>query len=364
MTVLKVVGLGQSYAKKTILKSVDFSVDAGEVVCLLGASGSGKSTCLRLIAGLEKVKQGAIYLNDKLVGDPNHALDPKERQVGLMFQDFALFSHMNVEKNVGYGLRNISPSERKQKVQEILEKVQLSDYAQAMPQTLSGGQQQRAALARAMVYKPKILLLDEPFSGLDRNMREKLRDQTLHIIKESNIAAVMVTHDPEEAMFMGDKILLLNRGIIEQQGRPEDIYYTPATPHVARFFGDMNEIEGRVEQGQIQTILGPLGQCDKPEGSKVLAMIRPEGLKLCPINLLPQKREIRVIVEAARRVGRGSMVHMGLKDLSIKGAQDLHLHARIDGTFMPHMGSEFALGIDKNLVYVFESNEAHNENAA
>ena len=348
---LKVSKLSHAYGTSMVLNGLSFDVVAGEVLCLLGASGSGKTTCLRLIAGLERVQRGEIYLDNRLMGSASCQVPPKERGLGFVFQDYALFPHMSVAQNVGYGLRGLDRKSHRLKVMALLEEVQLQAFSDASPATLSGGQQQRVALMRALATEPRLILLDEPFSGLDRRMRSKLRDDTLHRIKSASAAAVMVTHDPEEAMFMADKIVLINAGRSEQQGSPAEVYHHPKTPLVADFFGEMNRLYGTVRvDGGVDTRLGILGHSDAAAGSAVQVLIRPEALRLCPVKLMPSEDAPRVIVEAARRVGRSSLVHMG-----VKGAEHIHLHARLDGAFMPEEGAEFGLGIDQELVYVFDA---------
>jgi len=218
------------------LKAVDgmtLEVERGELVCLLGPSGCGKTTALRVAAGLEHLQQGRVRVNGRTVAEPGRELAPEARGVGLVFQDFALFPHLSVRDNVAFGLRGLDAAERRRRVDRVLAQVDMVEQSGSWPHTLSGGQQQRIALARALAPRPRVMLLDEPFSGLDSSLRNLIRDQTLHVLKESGAATLMVTHDPEEAMFMADRIALMRGGRLVQVGRPTELYFSPADAFVA-----------------------------------------------------------------------------------------------------------------------------------
>ena len=324
------------------VSNVSFDVAQGEFLCLLGPSGCGKTTCLRIAAGLNRLTDGEVCLGQSLVAARNKHLAPERRSVGLMFQDFALFPHMNVRANVAFG------KGRDADIEGLLIQLDLAPLAGALPHELSGGQQQRVALARALAAKPDILLLDEPFSGLDPSLRAKVRDDTLHIIKESGTTALMVTHDPDEALFMADRLAVMREGEIVQMGAPNDLFFHPESAFVAQFFGETNLLPGTVDQGWVVTDLGRLRQTTLPHKSKLDVLIRPEGLNLCQLK---GPGMASVEVEASRQLGRQSMIHMALAT----GHGNLHLHCKMEGQFLPEPGERFGLGVNPDLVYVFEA---------
>ena len=209
-TILKIDEISLSFASNdadvSVLKRYSLTLQAGETVCILGSSGCGKSSLLRVIAGFESIDAGAIYLNDTLLSSATHTVAPEHRRVGFMFQDYALFPHLNVAQNIGFGLKKLSTQAREQQVQALLKLVDLEPYAKRFPHELSGGQQQRAALARALAPKPDILLLDEPFSNLDADTRERLIVELRAILKQTGVTTLMVTHSHSEAVALGDRI--------------------------------------------------------------------------------------------------------------------------------------------------------------
>ena len=229
-----------------------------EILCLLGPSGCGKTTILRLAAGLELPTRGTIQVGGRLVSGNGAFVPPERRDVGLLFQDYALFPHLSIAGNIAFGLRSMSEPEQKQRIGEMLKLTHLSGRGDTYPHTLSGGEQQRVALARALAPRPRVLLLDEPFSGLDTQLRQKVRDETLHVLKEVGAAVVLVTHDPEEALFMADRIALMKAGRIVQVGEPTDLYFHPAEAFAAEFFGEINRLSSRVSGGKIPSPFGPL----------------------------------------------------------------------------------------------------------
>ncbi len=345
-SLLSVQGLSHTWGSEQVLDGLSFNVAAGKIACLLGASGSGKSTTLRLIAGLERLQAGRIDIGGRNVASPGMQVPAQDRSVGLMFQDYALFPHMRAWQNVAYGLHRLPRTLRKKRAMELLDEVSMADLADAFPQQLSGGQQQRVALARALAPEPKVLLLDEPFSGLDGGLRSRLRDMTLHVVKERNIAAIVVTHDADEALFMADWIVLIEKGHLLQQGLPSQIYYEPRSPEVVKFFGDVNRLDGWVEAGRIQTLLGPVSETKLPAGTQVDVYARPEAIRICPVAMQPG--ETLVEIRAARALGRQSVLHMDVVDVPQQ-----HIHARIAGQFLPKEGSQFGVGLDASMTYVF-----------
>ncbi|MEE8213498.1 MAG: ABC transporter ATP-binding protein, partial [Alphaproteobacteria bacterium] len=278
---LHIVGVSHSYGDNQVLDNASLMIPAGELVCLLGPSGSGKTTLMRLAAGLERLQQGKIVIDDEIVAAPDLHVPPDHRGIGLMFQDYALFPHLSIIDNVTFGLLDRPKDQARRRAMDMLDQVGMTTHAQSHPHMLSGGQQQRVALARALAPEPKLLLLDEPFSGLDTNMRGKIREETLAVLKASGGATVMVTHDPEEAMFMADRIKVLgNYGRILQTGRPHEIYYHPEHEFVANLFGLMNRFEGVIAGGWVEIPLGKIRANGLGEGRPVEVLVRPEGVTL------------------------------------------------------------------------------------
>jgi iron(III) transport system ATP-binding protein len=360
MDALTLEHVSHAYGAVQAVRDVSLSLAPGELMCLLGPSGCGKTTVLRVTAGLETLQQGRVLIDGEVVADGRAQAPPEARNVGLMFQDYALFPHLSAADNVAFGLRRLPAAERRARTRAALEQVGMTGQAGSFPHTLSGGQQQRVALARALAPQPRIMLLDEPFSGLDVRLRNQVRDDALHVLKSSGAATLMVTHDPEEAMFMADRIAVMHDGRILQAGPPADLYYAPADAFVAGFFGDINRLRAEVRHGRVATVLGELEAGGLAEGQPVEVLIRPEALKLQPPSAAGSGGEDgegggRVRVMAARLLGRTSLVH-----LSVDGAdgQDLHLHARVPGRFLPQENEILTVHLDRSQTFVFAAGEA------
>ena len=346
---LELVDVWLSYKGFAALDGMNLCLEPGEVVCLLGPSGCGKTTSLRMAAGLEQLESGQVRINGQVVTCRKTFVPPEKRHVAFMFQDYALFPHLTLLKNVAFGLKSLPKTERMPAAKAALQRVSMDGYEDHFPHMLSGGQQQRVALARALVTKPKLLLLDEPFSGLDISLRAEMRDDTLHLIKESNAAAVLVTHDPEEAMFMGDRIVLMDKGKVVQQGTPQELYFNPKTPFAASFFGEINLVPGKALDGEIVTPLGPIRSTELPDETQVDVLIRPEAIHLCPCDSLFEGMPMAE-VETSRLLGKSSMMHLTLLD----DEHPMHIHARVQGNFLPEIGEKFGLGVNNELTFVFE----------
>jgi iron(III) transport system ATP-binding protein len=273
-------GVGQRYGRVTALTGVSLDVAEGEIVCLLGPSGSGKSTLLRLVAGIERPTEGRVSIDGAEVAGPGRFVEPERRRVGMVFQDYALFPHLTVAANVGFGLRGRPRAESDRIVAGLLGRVGLSRYASSFPHMLSGGERQRVALARALAPAPRVLLMDEPFSSLDGRLRDQVREDTLDLLRETATTTLFVTHDPDEAMQAADRIALLHEGRLVQCGTPDELYTRPATLFAARFFSDINELGGTCRQGQVETPLGVFAAPALPEGAPARVCIRPEHLRL------------------------------------------------------------------------------------
>ena len=333
---------------------VSLAIGEGEIVCLVGPSGCGKSTLLRVAAGLERLQAGSVQIAGKTVADGRTNVPPERRGIGLVFQDYALFPHLSVLNNVRFGLRRMGWAAQRIHALETLDRVGMAEFAAAFPHQLSGGQQQRVALARALAPKPRVLLLDEPFSGLDVQLRAQVRDRTLHLLQESGAATMIVTHDPEEAMFLADRIALMRAGRLVQVGAPADLYLRPVDAFSAAFFGEVNRLPGIVQGGCVETPLGLVSGAGFADGQPVQVLIRPEALAL---SLPPAELGATCArVEAARLLGRTSLVHLELEDGS---GSTLHLHSRVPGRFLPAEGSELFVSFDPAQAFVFPQTGPH-----
>jgi iron(III) transport system ATP-binding protein len=266
------------YGDFTALHDVSLDIAAGEVVCLLGPSGCGKTTLLRLASGIERPTSGEVLLNNRVVAGPGAFVPPEKRNVGLMFQDFALFPHLTILENVCFGLRFMPKDTARAEAMKALARVGLDSYADEHPHTLSGGQQQRVALARALVPRPSIILMDEPFSGLDVQLREQIRSETLALLRETRSTCLLVTHDPDEAMQLGDRIAVMRRGRIIEAGTAETLYHDPADLFVARLFSQINEIPADVTGGAVITPFGRYPAPGHAEGDRVVLCVRQRAV--------------------------------------------------------------------------------------
>ncbi|MBN8197225.1 ABC transporter ATP-binding protein [Thalassospira povalilytica] len=340
---LKMSNVSHMFGKNRVLRDISFDVAPGELVCLLGPSGCGKTTALRLAAGLEKLQVGEISVSDQVVARPGEYVEPEKRGVGMVFQDYALFPHLNVAKNIAFGLRHFSEQDRSVAVKRALDQVGMSDYEHAFPHELSGGQQQRIALARALAPTPRIMLLDEPFSGLDVARRADLRDTTLHVLKNAGIATVMVTHDPQEAMYMADRIIIMNEGQIMQDGTPETLYFRPESRFVASFFGEVNHFPSVVANGSVKTPVGVLDDVGLADGTDVDVLIRPEGLH---IGDAVNGHDILANVDAVRALGEVNLMHLTLHSGG-------HIHARVPRRFSTLNQKSVAITLDPEMTFVF-----------
>jgi iron(III) transport system ATP-binding protein len=267
------------------VEGLTLAVERGEILALLGPSGCGKTTTLRLIAGFETPDTGRVIIGDRVMADAERglAVPPEERGVGVVFQDYALFPHLTVEDNVAFGLHSLSRDQRRQRVRAVLDLVGMLDLAGRYPHEVSGGQQQRVAVARALAPAPALILLDEPFSNLDADLRAQMRDEVEKVLRGTGITAVFVTHDQEEAFTIADTVGVLNEGRLEQVAPPEAIYHHPATPFVAEFVGAADFLPGIVTSEGVVTEVGVFGNVEGRElGEKVKVMIRPDDITFVP----------------------------------------------------------------------------------
>ncbi len=280
--VLELQNVTCSYeAGRPAIRNISFTATKGEIISLLGPSGCGKTTTLRAIAGFEPVAEGSVVLNGTLVANGHHHVPPEQRRVGMVFQDYALFPHLCVNENVGFGLTRLSAGDRRRRVAEMLSLTGLSEFGRRYPHELSGGQQQRVALARALAPQPVLLLLDEPFSNLDPDMTYKMRAELHALLKNTQTTTILVTHDHEEAFTMADQVAVLHRGRLEQFASPETIYHLPASRFVAEFVGQADFIPGEIRHDVVSTEIGDLPMPKAYRGSnQVMVMIRPDDIQI------------------------------------------------------------------------------------
>jgi len=334
--------ISHSFNNNDVLKGISLDLAPAEIVCLLGPSGCGKTTLLRIGAGVERPKQGRVILDGQEVAGPDGFIPPEKRSIGLMFQDFALFPHLTILDNVLFGLKQMPRDQALTEARAALNRVGMRAYEGFYPHTLSGGEQQRIALARAIAPRPAVLLMDEPFSGLDRRLRTEVREETLAVLKETRASALMVTHDPEEAMGMADRIALMRSGRLVQLGTPDELYNHPVSAAVARMFSPFNEIEAKVTGKHIETPIGrlPAGVC--PDGSKAIIMLRPEAFQRTA-----DSKGIKAMITSARFMG--NCYNTGLL---IEG-WDEPLTAYLNANRAPKVGSVVTITIDMSHVFVF-----------
>lgn len=334
--------VGRRYGPVAAVEDVSLDIAPGQILCLLGHSGCGKTTLLRLVAGVERPSAGRILINEWVVAAPDRFVPPERRGIGLMFQDFALFPHLTILDNVAFGLRALGRAAAAREAHAALERVGLAHYADHYPHILSGGEQQRVALARAIAPRPSVLLMDEPFSGLDTRMREVMREETLGILKETRATCMIVTHAPEEAMRLGNTVALMRKGHIVQRGTAEELYRAPADIDVARMFSDLNEVPCRVMGGVVDTPLGRYEAGRFADGEEVVLCVRQRDVRLVPPG---QGRPGRVL--ATRFLG-----DMALLEIGVEGLDD-PLLARVRETVSPPPGSEVDVTIDAARALIF-----------
>ena len=350
---LEAIGLRRRFAGRLVVDDVSLELFSGQVSCLLGNSGCGKSTTLRILAGVERQDAGRVVVEGRKVSDGALHQPPEARSIGMMFQDFALFPHLTVAGNIGFGLTG-SQAARQARVGELLERVSLAGFGSMYPHELSGGEQQRVALARALAPRPRILLMDEPFSGLDERLRDGIRDATLDLLKEEGTAVLLVTHEPGEAMRMADEILLMRAGRIVQRGAPYNIYNWPVDAKAAAFFSDVNVIRGTVRGALTETPFGEFLAPGVSDGAAVEIIIRPQHLRIDfdrggrGPNPTPEEGvPARGLVDRARFMGRESLVEFRMDfDGSL-------LKATVPGVFLPKPGTPMWLMIRRDRCFVF-----------
>ena len=349
---LEVKNLSRSFGRLTVVDKISFKIASGQVTCLLGPSGCGKSTTLRMIAGVETPSSGQIFVDGELISSTSFQVPPEARSIGLMFQDFALFPHLNVQQNVYFGLTGSKKFKQKRSF-GLLEKVGLAHLAFHYPHSLSGGEQQRIALIRALAPQPKIMLMDEPFSGLDDRLRDEIRDETFNLLRSEDAAVLMVTHDPQEAMKVADEIALMRDGKILQRGAPYNIYNAPVDLKALQFFSDANAIQATLNGSLADT---PFGQFFAPglsHGTDIDIVFRPQHVRIDfdregrgPSPTASQGIAARGIVNRARFVGNESLI-----EFKMDFGQTIK--ASVPNVFLPNTGHPLWLTVPRDKCYIF-----------
>ena len=346
MSAIKINNLNHTINDHNILKDINLELEKDKIACILGPSGCGKTTLLKLIAGLEKVRSGTIYLNNNIVSSASHHLVTEKRKIGFLFQDYALFPHLSVKENLNFALKN---NKINHDINEIIKIIKLPNSLHKYPHELSGGEQQRVALARAIISQPDFLLLDEPFSSLDLNLKEEIRDDTLHLLQKSNVTVLIVTHDPFEAMFISNKIYIMKKGgEIVQSGSPQELYNQPNNSYVASFFGETNKFIGIVKNSLVETPIGSIKVSADMENKKVEVHVRPQAIKL-------QQEQtpvygVKGTVMASRLMGSYSFVHLSVLD---KNNEVIHIHSHMPPAFSPTQSSAVGIEVDASQAFIF-----------
>ncbi|MAN76432.1 MAG: iron ABC transporter ATP-binding protein [Rhizobiales bacterium] len=341
--ILKIDNVSRHFGIIAALDGVSFEIAPGGIVCLVGHSGCGKSTLLRVISGVEKIDGGTVVLAGKTVSGGHVFVEPENRNIGFMFQDYALFPHLTARQNIGFGLRGMSRKDAMARVDDIISRLGIGALAERYPHMLSGGEQQRIALARALAPQPRILLMDEPFSNLDRGLRDTIRHETLTLLRGLGTTAIIVTHDPEEALAIGDKVVLMHKGKVIESGTGDAIYSFPQTAYAAAFFSQVNRIPARRSGDWLDSALG---RFPAPCGSSgpVQLFIRPQALTLT-VNGTVATVSARVLLGEIEEV-----------TLEVAGLDD-PLIMRTSAQRGLQVGQSVTIGVDAKDVLVFAADE-------
>ena len=348
--VLTIQKLSKKFGERFAVNQASWSAQSGQIICLLGHSGCGKTTMLRLIAGLETPTEGSIQLERKVLWDPYQQVQAEERNIGFVFQDYALFPHLSVLENVMFGLKKIPKHERQSIAENALKHVSMSHHIHSYPHTLSGGEQQRVALARALAPKPHVLLMDEPFSNLDHRLRDQIRQSTIDILKQTSTTTIIVTHDPEEALQIADQIILMHQGKIIQSGTPKQLYFQPKTLFAARYFSDLNEIKTQIQDQQLHTIFGNI---DIPKhltsSNEIRCYFRPHQLR---VNRIKTENSLAAKIISSNFLGYSQLLKLKIE------AEDKVLSAYVEYSQHYDQAETVYLSLDLSQCFFYESNDS------
>lgn len=350
---LELEHVSRHFDGRCVLSDISLAIPPGKITCLLGQSGCGKSTLLRIISGVDRPDPGGCIRvgGTELVG-PGCFVEPEDRRIGFMFQDYALFPHLSVAENLAFGLRHMPKAARAGRVAEVVERIGLDHLLDRYPHSLSGGEQQRVALARALAPHPAILLMDEPFSNLDQGLRERVRRETVETLRRIGTTAIMVTHDPQEALSVADLIVLMRAGRIEQTGTPFEIYDQPKSAYAAEFMGPCNRLAGIWSRGRIETPIGTFpANLDLPDGALALACIRPQAL-----SIGPDGQGISARVMAKTFTGESEQIDIMVHPLA--RTLRMHSHVRIP----MGIGEKVSLQLNGAQIHVFPEDPEGNGN--
>ena len=312
------------------------------MLCLLGDSGCGKTSLLRVLSGLEKQDDGDIYINEESISSSKINMPPESRPISLIFQDYALFPHMTVYQNIAYGLKDLNKRQKKLKIDKVLKDLGLIQYSKKYPHELSGGEQQRVALARATAPEPIILLMDEPFSGLDRSLREYIREETISVLRNSESAVILVTHDPEEAMLMGDRIALMRDGKIIQIGSNAELIFQPVNDYTVSAFSNVNTYQAKVRDKKVLTPFGKFSVANIEEGNEVKVLIRDQAF-----NLTDPSKKNCYIVKQIDFTGENTRIQLTPID-----SEDI-VKITVPGISSVRINDNIGLAVDERFVHIF-----------
>ncbi|WP_413813623.1 ABC transporter ATP-binding protein [Mesorhizobium sp. Root157] len=339
---LQITGAFRRFSDEFALGPIELAIAPEEIICLVGHSGCGKSSLLRLVAGLDRPERGSILLNGVELAGPHTFVEPEERKIGFVFQDYALFPHLTVEDNILFGLRRLPRPEALKRVAGMLDLTGLSALGKRYPHMLSGGEQQRVALARALAPKPAVLLMDEPFSNLDRDLRDRIRQDTIDLLRKTGTTAIIVTHDPEEALSSGDRVVLMNSGLIVQAGTGRDLHDRPVDRYAAEFFCSFNKVPATYRNGSLETAFGSFPcRLDIADGSPAVAFIRPQAIT-------PSHAKDAIAGRIVRRSFRGEIEQI---ELEIEGADTALVMRTTQANFAD--GDRIRVAIDPARVLAF-----------
>ena len=345
--ILDVKKLSHFFGEKEALSDLNFSIDHNSIVSVLGPSGCGKTTLIRLIAGLEQIQNGEIFLEKSLVANKSLNVPPEKRSISYVFQDFALFPHMTVLENISFAAG--SKSNKKQLIDQVINLSKVENFLDKYPHSLSGGEQQRVALARSIAVQPKLLLLDEPFSDLDINLKREIIDDTLHLINSLESSAIVVTHNAEEAMFLSDTILVMEKGKLIQIGTPHEIYFKPSNLYVASLFGETNIFKSKIIDNTCLTPLGRIKTSNFSNNQDVDVVVRPEAIKL-NLEKSPLLNPNSGVVVDSKFLGNSAIIHMTVND---EKNNKHYIHSKVMGNFLPPPASSVSVTLDEDHVFIF-----------